>query len=64
MVKEDHYGFSLIKASRGAAAQSATVKPTDCEFDLHSRRWNIYLNLYFHLFALVTRQSVALSSAT
>ena len=30
----------------------------------HSRIWNIYLNLYFHFFALVWRQSAVLSSAT
>ena len=29
----------------------------------HSRRWNIHLNLYFHLFVLVSKQSAALSSA-
>ena len=57
--------FATIKeASRGAAARSVTAKPTGCVFDPHSRRWNIYLNLYFHLFALVSRLSAALSSAT
>ena len=29
-------------------ARGVTVKPTGCGFDPHSRRWNIYLNLYFH----------------
>ena len=53
-----------IEAIRGAGAQSVTVKPTGCGFDPHSRRWNIYLNLYFHFFALVSTQSPALSSAT
>ena len=48
----------------GAVARSVTVKPTGCGCDPHSRRWNIYLNLYFHLFALVSRLSAALSSAT
>ena len=52
------------EASRGAAAGGVTVKPTGCGFDPHSRRWNIYLNLYFHFFALVSRLSSALSSAT
>ena len=52
----------IIEASCGAGAQS--VKPAGCGFDAHSRRWNIYLNLYFHFFALVSRQSGALSSAT
>ena len=51
-------------ASRGAGAQSVTVKTTGCGFDPHTRRWNIYLNLYFHFFALVSRTSAALSSAT
>ena len=41
-----------------------TVKPTGYGFDLHSRRRNIHLNLYFHFFALVSRQSAALCSAT
>ena len=41
-----------------------TVKSTGCEFDPHSRRRNIYLNLYFHFFALVSRTGAALSSAT
>ena len=53
-----------LEASRGAAAQRVTVKPTGCGFDPHSRRWNIYLNLYLHFFALVSRQSAVLSSAT
>ena len=43
---------------------SVTVKSTGCEFDPPSRKCNIYLNLYFHFFALVPRQSAALSSAT
>ena len=55
--------FTIFEASSGAAAQIVTVKPTGCGFDPQSRRWNIYLNLYFHFFALVSRQSAALSSA-
>ena len=47
-----------------AAAQSVTVKPTGYGFDPHSRKWNIYLKLYFNFFALVSRQSAALSSVT
>ena len=39
-------------------------KSTGCGFDPHSRRCYIYLNLYFHFFALVSRQSASLSSAT
>ena len=56
--------FYIFEASCGAGAQSVTIKPTGCGFDPHSRRWNIYLNLYFHFFPLVSRQSAALSSAT
>ena len=52
------------EANRGAVARSVTVKSTGCGFDPHSRRWSIYLNVYFHFFALVTRLSAALSSAT
>ena len=52
------------ETSRGAAAQSVPLKPTGCGFDPHSRKWNIYLNLYFYFFAPVSRQSAALSSAT
>ena len=50
--------------SRGAGALSVTVKSTGCGFNLHSRKLNIYLHLYFHFFGLVSTQSVALSSAT
>ena len=39
----------------------------DCKTDWlwvrSPRRWNIYLNLYFHFFALWTRQSAVLPSA-
>ena len=52
------------EASRGAVAQRVTVKPTGYRFDPYSRRWNIYLKLYFHFFALVPRLSAVLSSAT
>ena len=41
-----------------------TVNTTGCEFNPNSRKLNIYLNLYYHFFALALRQSVALSSAT
>ena len=50
--------------SRGAWLQSGIVNATGCGFHPHSRKWNIYLNLYFHFFALVSRQRAALSSAT
>ena len=53
-----------VEASRGTAARSVTVKLTGCGFDPHSRKRKIYLNLYFHFFALVWRLSAALSSAT
>ena len=53
-----------FEASRGTEARSVTVKSTGFVFDPHSSKLNIYLNLYFHFFALVARQSAALSSAT
>ena len=40
-----------FEAGRGAAARGVTAKPAGCGFDSHSRRRNIYLNLYFHFFA-------------
>ena len=59
----------LIIFIRGQSWRSGTK--CDCKtdwlrvwFDPHSRRWNNYLNLYFHFFALVSRLSAALSSAT
>ena len=52
------------ESSRGAEAQSVTAKWTGCGFDSHWRKLNIYLNFYFHFFALVSRQSAAMSSAT
>ena len=58
------YNVSEIEASRGAAARSVVVQPTGCGFDPHSRRRNIYLNLYFHFFALVSKLSAGLSSTT
>ena len=54
----------VLEASRGAGAQNVSVKPIRYGFDPHSRRGNIYLNLYFQFFALVSRQNAALSSAT
>ena len=39
--------------SGGAGAESVTVKPPGCEFD-RSLLENIYLNLYFHFFALLS----------
>ena len=54
----------MVEAGRGAKAQSVIVKSTGCRFDSHSMKFNIYLHLYFHFFALVSRQSAALSSAT
>ena len=53
-----------IEASRGTGAQSVTLKSTGCGCHSHSRRWNIYLNLYFHFFSLVSEQTAALCSAT
>ena len=60
------YFILLIFNQRPVVAQrqSVTVKPIAYGFDPHSKRLNIYLNLYFHFFALVSRQSTALSTAT
>ena len=33
----------IIEASRGAGAESVTVKSTGCGFEPQSRKWNIYL---------------------
>ena len=52
------------EVSPGAGAQSVTVKSTGCGFNHYSRKLNIYFHLYFHFFALVSRQSSVLSSAT
>ena len=54
------------KALRPVVAQGdmyATVNATGCGFDSQSRKWNIYLNLYFHFYGLVSSRSAALSSA-
>ena len=63
-IKLKDFSFNILETSRSVEAQSVTVKPSGCGFDPHSRRRNIYLNLYFHFFALVSRQNAALSSAT
>ena len=47
----------IIEPGRGAVAQSVTVKAIGCGFDPHSRKLNIYLNLYFHFFALVSSKA-------
>ena len=54
------FDFHLIINIKKKLALNAT----GCRYDSHSRKCNIYLNLYFHFFALVSRQSAALSSAT
>ena len=59
-----HVFLYYFKASCAAAARSVTLKSTGYGFDPHSRRCNIYLNVYFHFFALVSRRSGALCSAT
>ena len=61
------YRFS--EAGRGAEAQSVTKIDWVWVRSLLPRvrieiKWDIYLHLYFHFFALVSRQSAALSSAT
>ena len=48
----------------GARAERVSINATVCGFDSHSRKWIILLNVYFHFFALVSRQSAALSFAT
>ena len=40
-----------------------TVKSTNCGFDPHSGKSNIYLHLYFQFFAMVLTQSETLTSA-
>ena len=53
-----------FKAQRPVVAQGhecVTVNVTGCWFDPHSKKINIYINLYFH-FLLVKRQSAALPS--
>ena len=63
-INNNYYKIIFVfEASSGAAAR-VTVKSTGCGFDAHSKRWNIYLHLYFHFFTLVSRLSAALSSAT
>ena len=47
----------LNEANRGAEAQIVTAKSTGCVFDPNTRKSIIYLYLYFHFFALVSRQS-------
>ena len=42
-----------VEASRGAGTQSVTVNATRV-FYPHSRNRNIYLNVYFHFFTLVS----------
>ena len=48
-----------IQHFRGAGAQDVTVKSTGCGFDPQSRKCYIDLNVYFHFFALDSRQSTA-----
>ena len=43
-------------------SKELTIKSAGYGFDSHLRMWNIYLHLYFHFFALVSRQSAVLSS--
>ena len=41
---------SKVEASYSAGAESVSVTLTGCGFDLYSRKWNIYFNLYFQNF--------------
>ena len=58
----------VIEASRGVGAQRVTVNAIRCGFHFQSRKLNIsYFNsiyVFSYFFALVSTQSVALSSAT
>ena len=56
--------ISFLYWSQSWRSGTKCDRKTGCGFDPHSRRWNIYLNLYFHFFALVSRLSSALGSAT
>ena len=56
--------FSFIISFEASLDASVTLNATGCGFDRHSRKWNIYLNFNFHLFALLSRQSAAFSSST
>ena len=47
----------INEGSRGAETQSLAVNATPFGFDPHSSKLNIYFNLYFYFFALVSRQS-------
>ena len=55
------YNKFVVKkeVSRGAGAQGVIVKSTGCGLDPHSRKWNIYLNLYFHFFTHLWSQGKA-----
>ena len=46
------YFIIVIDGSHGTGAQSVIVSASGCGFDPLSRRWNIYLNLYFHFFSI------------
>ena len=56
--------LKFFVASRGAGAQNVTVSAIASGFDPHSRKVNNYLNLHYHFFALVLKQSATWSSAT
>ena len=56
--------FIILFLNSGAGEQNVTVNAIGCRFDSHSTKWNIYLNLYFHFFTLVSMQNAALSSVT
>ena len=52
-----------IKFEKAVVAQGHKgVTVTRCGFDPHSKKLNIYLNLYLYFFALVPRQRATLSS--
>ena len=53
--------YSRIEASRGAGAQSVTVKSTG--FDPHTRKGNIFFHLYFH-FCVKAKRGVEFRHST
>ena len=57
-----NYWIIYVEAGRGAGAQSVAVNVTGFGFWVrfgsssgNSRKWDIYLNVYFHFFALMSR---------
>ena len=64
-IGSNHF-FLLIEASRDARTQVCpnVIYAAGCEFNSHSRKWNMYLNLHCISSLWCRGESVALSSAT